>query len=71
MSVKGYRKPDHKRTDIVRTFKMNRLMVERIHAACDENHLSFSHFMREAVNNYLFRYNHQKQLLEQHQEQLL
>ena len=51
MSLPGRHKPIHKRIEIVRSFKMTRLMLEQIRVACDENDISFSHFMREA-NHY-------------------
>ena len=59
MSLKGRHKPIHKRIEIVRSFKMTRLMLEQIRAACDENDICFSHFMREAINQSLSRYNQQ------------
>jgi DNA-binding transcriptional MerR regulator len=60
MSPKGRHKPIHKRIEIIRSFKMTRLMLEQIRAACDENDISFSQFMREAVNQSLSWYNQQK-----------
>jgi hypothetical protein len=60
MSLPGRHKPIHKRIEIVRSFKMTRLMLEQIRAACDENNISFSQFMREAVNQSLSWYNQQK-----------
>jgi hypothetical protein len=60
MSLPGRHKPIHKRIEIVRSFKMTRLMLEQIIAACDENNICFSHFMREAINQSLSWYNHQK-----------
>ena len=57
MSHKGRHKPLHRRIEIIRSFKMTRLMLEQISAACDENDISFSQFMREAVNQSLSRYN--------------
>ena len=70
MSLPGRHKPIHKRIEIVRSFKMTRLMLEQIRAACDENDISFSQFMREAINQSLSRYNQQKQFLE-HREKVL
>ena len=60
MSLPGRHKPIHKRIEIVRSFKMTRLMLEQITAACDENNICFSHFLREAINQSLSRYNQQK-----------
>jgi DNA-binding transcriptional MerR regulator len=65
MSHKGRHKPLHRRIEIIRSFKMTRLMLEQIRAACDENDISFSQLMREAINQSLSRYNQQKQFLEQ------
>ena len=48
MSLPGRHKPIHKRIEIVRSFKMTRLMLEQIRAACDENDISFSQFIRES-----------------------
>ena len=71
MSLPGRHKPIHKRIEIVRSFKMTRLMLEQIIAACDENNICFSHFLREAINKSLSRYNQQKQLLEQRERRPL
>ena len=60
MSLPGRYKPIHKRIEIVRSFKMTRLMLKQIRAACDENNICFSHFMREAINQSLSWYNQQK-----------
>jgi DNA-binding transcriptional MerR regulator len=60
MSHKGRHKPLHRRIEIIRSFKMTRLMLEQIRVACDENDLSFSQFIREAVNQSLSWYNQQK-----------
>jgi hypothetical protein len=68
MSLPGRYKPIHKRIEIVRSFKMTRLMLEQIRAACDENNICFSHFMREAINQSLSRYNQQKQFLERREK---
>ena len=68
MSLPGRYKPIHKRIDIVRSFKMTRLMLEQIRVACDENDICFSHFLREAITQSLSRYNQQKQFLEQREK---
>jgi hypothetical protein len=68
MSLPGRHKPIHKRIEIVRSFKMTRLMLEQIIAACDENNICFSHFLREAFNESLSRYSQQKQFLEQREK---
>jgi DNA-binding transcriptional MerR regulator len=68
MSHKGRHKPLHRRIEIIRSFKMTRLMLEQIRAACDENDISFSQLMREAINQSLSRYNQQKQFLEQREK---
>jgi DNA-binding transcriptional MerR regulator len=68
MSHKGRHKPLHRRIEIIRSFKMTRLMLEQIRAACDENDISFSKLMREAINQSLSRYNQQKQFLEQREK---
>ena len=60
MSPKGRHKPIHKRIEIVRSFKMTRLMLEQITATCDGNNICFSHFLREAITQSLSRYNQQK-----------
>jgi DNA-binding transcriptional MerR regulator len=60
MSQKGRHKPLHRRIEIIRSFKMTRLMLEQIRAACDENDISFSQFIREGINQSLSRYNQQK-----------
>ena len=60
MSQKGRHKPIHRRIEIIRSFKITRLMLEQITAACDENNICFSHFLREAINKSLLRYNQQK-----------
>jgi DNA-binding transcriptional MerR regulator len=70
MSLKGRHKPLHRRIEIIRSFKMTRLMLEQIRVACDENGISFSQFIREAVNQSLSWYNQQKELLE-HREKIL
>jgi DNA-binding transcriptional MerR regulator len=59
MSLPGRHKPLHRRIEIIRSFKMTRLMLEQIRAACDENDISFSHFLREAITQSLSRYNRQ------------
>lgn len=58
MSLKGSRKPEHKRINIMRTFKMSRLMLEQIRAICDENTISFSQFLRDAITQSISRYNY-------------
>jgi hypothetical protein len=70
MSLPGRHKPIYKRIEIVRSFKMTRLMLEQITATCDENDISFSHFLREAINQALSRYNQRKQYLEQQREKV-
>jgi hypothetical protein len=71
MSLPGRHKPIHKPIEIVRSFKMTRLMLEQIIAACDENNICFSHFLREAINQSLSsRYSQQKQFLEQREKVL-
>ena len=44
MSLPGRHKPLHRRIEIVRSFKMTRLMLKQIRAACDENDISFLSF---------------------------
>jgi hypothetical protein len=64
MSPKGRHKPLHRRIEIIRSFKMTRLMLEQIRAACDENDISFSQLMREAVNQSLSRCNQRREFLQ-------
>lgn len=68
MSLTGRHKPIHKRIEIIRSFKMTRLMLEQITAACDENNICFSHFLREAINKSLSRYNQRREFLEQREK---
>ena len=70
MSLPGRHKPLHRRIEIIRSFKMTRLMLEQIRVACDENDIPFSQFIREAINKSLSRYNQQKELLERRERVL-
>ena len=58
--AKGVFKPHHKRIDLIRTFKLNGLMLDQIHKTCDATELSFSQFVRDAIKESLARYNNQQ-----------
>ena len=57
--AKGVFKPPHKRINVLRYLKLTQSMLDLIHETCDEHDLSFSQFVRDAIDDSLVRYNKQ------------